>query len=61
MYELIHQRHCCAAVHIIVAIDEDSLLSSHGVVEAVHCQVHILHEERIDEVCQLRMEESLGR
>ena len=61
LYKLIHQRYCRASVHVVIAIHQDALLAPHGIVKAVDGQVHILHEERIDKVGQLRMEESLGR
>ena len=61
LYKLIHQRYRRASVYVVIAIHQDTLLAPHSVVKAVDGQVHILHEERIDKVGQLRMEESLGR
>ena len=61
LYKLIHQRYSRASVYVVIAIHQDALLAPHSVVKAVDGQVHILHEERIDKVGQLRMEESLGR
>lgn len=61
LYELIHQCYRSASVHVVVAVDEYAFLAAHRVVEAVDGEVHVLHEEGVDEVCQLRMEESLGR
>ena len=55
--ELIDQGHSRTSVHIIVAIDEDALLGSEGSIESRHGHLHIVHEEGVVEVCQLRSEE----
>ena len=60
LYELVHQCYRRATVHVVVAVNKDALLATHRVVEAVDGEVHVLHEEGVDEVCQLRVEESLG-
>ena len=60
LYELVHQCYRSASVHVVVAVNKDALLATHRVVEAVDGEVHVLHEEGVDEVCQLRVEESLG-
>ena len=60
LQELIDQCHSRATVNIVVAINEHSLLTSHGIVEPVHGHVHVLHQERVDEVGKLRAEKPLG-
>ena len=59
LQKLVHQCHGGAAVDIVVTIDEHALLAPHSVVEPVHCHIHILHQERIDEVGELGTEEPL--
>src|SRR3712207_8809989 len=44
--------------YIVVAIDKNALFVPHRVIESVDRNVHILHEERIDEVGQLWAKES---
>ena len=60
LQELVHQSHGSASIDIVVAIYKDTLLPSHGVIEPVDGHIHILHEEGIDEVGELRTEESFG-
>ena len=48
--KLIHQCYRRAAVHVVVAIYQYPLLSSHGIVEPVYGYVHVLHQERVDKV-----------
>ena len=57
LQEAIHECHCRATIHIVVAIDEDALLASEGFVEAVHGLLHVLKEERVVQVGELRTEE----
>ena len=61
LQKFVHQRHGCASVHVVVAIDEDALLTSHGVVETIHGDVHVFHQEWVDEVGQLWAEKAFRR
>ena len=60
LQEFVDQCHGRASVHIVVTIHHDTFLTSHGFVQAFHRLVHVLHEERVEQVAQLRMEELLG-
>ena len=60
LQKLIHQCYSRAAVYVVIAVNENALLASHGIVEAVYGDIHILHQERIDQVGKLWTEESLG-
>ena len=53
LQETINQCYCRTSVHIIVAIDHDTLLTSHRLVEPFHCHIHILHQERVMQVLKL--------
>ena len=59
--KFVHQRDGRASIHVVVAIDQYALLAPHGVVEAVHGEIHVLHQKRVDEIGQLRTKEALGR
>ena len=50
LQKLVHQCYSRASIHVIVSIDHDALLSSHSIVEAIYCDIHILHQEWIDEI-----------
>ena len=56
--ELIHECHGGTSVHVVVAIDEDSLLVGKGAIQPIHSALHIVHEEGIVEVGELRTEEA---
>ena len=58
--KLIDQRYGCTPIYVVIAIHENTLLAAHGIVESVYGDVHVLHQERIDEVGKLGAEESLG-
>ena len=58
--KLVHQCHGSTAVYVIVSIDHNTLLVSYRIVETVNSNIHVLHQERVDEVCQLWTEETLG-
>ena len=50
LQKLVHQCYSRASIHVIVSIDHDALLSSHSIVEAINSDIHILHQEWIDEI-----------
>ena len=55
--ELIDECDGGASIDIIVSIDKDSFLFSHGFVESVHGFIHVVHQERVVERGQLRTKE----
>ena len=59
--ELIDKGYSRTAVNIIVTIYHDTFLTSHGIIEPIHRDIHILHQERIDKVIELRTEKALCR
>ena len=58
--ELIDQSHRCHAVHIVVAIDHDALFPKKGAVESFHRCLHVVHEEWVEQLCELWAEETSG-
>ena len=56
--ESIDQCHGGDAVDVIVTVDHDALLARDGEVEAFDRHLHIVHEERVVQVGELRAEES---
>ena len=58
--EFIDECHRRDTVHIVVAVDEDALLASEGLVQAVDRRLHVLEEEGIVQLSELRAEELLG-
>ena len=48
LQELIDECHGCTAVHIIVAINENTLFAPHCVIQPVDSNIHVLHQERVD-------------
>jgi len=61
LQKLIYQGNGGAAIYVVVSIDEDALLAPHRIIEAVNGYVHVLHEEWIDEVGELRSEKPFRR
>ena len=59
--EFIHEGNRCASVDIVVAIHHDALFTSHGIVKPVYGHVHVFHQKGVDDVVELRTEETLGR
>ena len=59
--ELIDKGNSRTSVNIIVTIYHDTFLTSHGIIKPIHRDIHILHQERIDEVIELRTEKALCR
>ena len=57
LQKTIDQRNRRTPVHIIVTIDQDAFLPAHRLIQTLHSQVHIPHQERIVEVVQLGSEE----
>ena len=60
LQKFVDQCYCRATVYVVVAVDENLFFAPHGVVQSVDGHVHVLHQERIDEVGQLWAEKSLG-
>ena len=54
---LVDERHSGSAVDIVVSVNHNALLASHGTVETSHCEVHLGHQEGVVEVAQGRAEE----
>ena len=54
--KLVYQRYGRGAVHVVVAIDHDLLIVGHGALDALHRLVHILYQERIVQIGELRVE-----
>ena len=52
--------HSRGAVYVVVAVNQDLLLAHDGLVQTLYGLVHILHQERIVQVFQLRAEETAG-
>ena len=61
LQEFVHQRNSCASIYIVVAVHHDTLFASHCVIQTIHGHVHILHQEGINEVVELRTEVTLCR
>ena len=59
-YKRVHQSHRRSAVHIIVSVDEHFLLIGNGFFESFHSFVHVLHQKRVMELGQVRLEELPG-
>jgi len=60
LQEAVDQCHGRAAVYVVVAIDHDAFLASHGVVQSVNGNVHVVHQERVYELAQQGPEKTLG-
>ena len=58
MEEFVYQGDGRTSVYVIVTVYKDTLLASYGVIESVDGEVHILHQEGVDEVRQLWTEKS---
>ena len=56
--EPVDQGHRSDAVDVIVAVDHDALLAKDGLVEAFDGDLHVVHEERVVQIGELRPEES---
>ena len=52
----INQSHSRTAIHIVVTINHDALTLPHRFVQSLHRPVHILHQIRVVQIQQLRME-----
>ena len=55
--KLVDQCHGSGTVHIIVSVNQNPFFLSHSLVQACHGHVHVLHQERVVQVGQLRAEE----
>ena len=49
LQEPIHEGNSRTAIHIIVAIDQDTLLTSKGSIKTGHSLVHVLEQKRIEQ------------
>ena len=58
--ELVDQCYGSSTVYVIISINQNTLFLSHRPVQTLHCNIHILHQERIVQVGQLRAEKLLG-
>ena len=58
--ELIDHRYCRTAVHVVIAEHKYPFLAPYGFVYGVYCLAHVVHQERVVQVRQLRPEELLG-
>ena len=54
--KLVDQCHGRGAVHVIVSVNQNTFFLSHSLVQARHGHVHVLHQERVVQVGQLRAE-----
>ena len=54
--KLVNQCHSRGAVHIIISVNQNTFFLSHSLVQACHGHVHVLHQERVVQVGQLRAE-----
>ena len=61
LQKLVHQSHGRTSVHIVISVDHDALLASHGVVQPVYGYVHVVHQEWVDKLVEHRAEETLCR
>ena len=59
LQKLVHQCYGRASVNVVVAINHNTLLASHRIIQPINSHIHILHQERVDEIAQLRAEETL--
>ncbi len=57
--ELVDQRHGRRSVHVVVAVDHDLLLVADGCLDTLHGAVHVLHQEGVVEVRELRIEKRM--
>ena len=55
--ENVNQSHGSGSVHVVIAVDHDFLTARHGFVHPAYRLLHILHQERVVQVRQLRTEE----
>ena len=56
LQKLIDQSHGRCAVDVIIAIDKYALFLSKSLVQAAHGNIHVVHEERIVKMAELRTE-----
>ena len=57
--EGVDQRYGRRSVHIVVAINHNLLTVFDGTFDSLHSAIHILHQERIVQLFELRVEESV--
>ena len=55
--KLVDQCHSGGTVYVIVSVNQNPFFLSHSLVQACHGHVHVLHQERVVQVGQLRAEE----
>ena len=60
LQELVDQSDGGTSVDVVISIDKNPFLTSHGIVEPVYGHVHVLHQERVYQVGELWPEEALG-
>ena len=47
LQKLVHQSYRRTSINIVVAIDHDTLFTSHSVIQPIDSHVHVVHQERI--------------
>ena len=60
LQKLVDKCNSRTSVDIIVAVYHNTLLSSHCVVETIDSHIHIVHQERVNQLVQHGSEESFG-
>ena len=58
--KLVDQCYGGSSVYIIISINQNTLFLSHSLIQTFYCNIHIVHQERIVQVGQLRAEKLLG-
>ena len=61
LQEFIHQSYRRTSIDVVVAVDHDALFAPHSIVEPVYSHVHVVHQERINQLVKHRTEETLSR
>ena len=57
LQKLINQRNRRRTIYVVVAIHHNHLLVGNGTLDALHSTIHILHQEGVVKVTQLRVKE----
>ena len=50
LQEFIHQSYRRTSIDIVVAVDHDALFAPHRIVESVYRHIHVVHQERINQL-----------
>ncbi len=57
--EVIDQRYGCGAVNVIITVNQNALATLYGAVDTCYRLVHVIHEPRVKQFVQLRVEKFL--